>query len=131
MTKASEKIMRAFPALLLCCTLAAGCSAPAQDADKPAEPEETSEAEEQAEPEVHYTIDNIRDYVVGVDEPVELADGSKQPLINFDNAATTPPLKPVEDAINEEMKMYGSIGRGFSEKSNHSTDLFREARETV
>lgn len=131
MTKASEKIMRAFPALLLCCTLAAGCSAPAQDADKPAEPEETSEAEEQAEPEVHYTIDNIRDYVVGVDEPVELADGTKQPLINFDNAATTPPLKPVEDAINEEMKMYGSIGRGFSEKSNHSTDLFREARETV
>ena len=30
-----------------------------------------------------YTINNIRQYVAGVDEPVELADGSFQPQINF------------------------------------------------
>ena len=42
-----------------------------------------------------YTIDNIRDYIVGVDELVELEDGSVKPLINFDNAATTPALLPV------------------------------------
>ncbi|MDO5109707.1 MAG: aminotransferase class V-fold PLP-dependent enzyme [Erysipelotrichaceae bacterium] len=125
MNKTAEKIFRVLPALLLCCTLTAGCSQQGQS-DSDAQPEETQEAEE-----VKYTIDNIRDYVVGVDEPVELADGTKQPLINFDNAATTPPLKPVMEAIDNEMKMYGSIGRGFSEKSNHSTDLYREARETV
>ena len=81
--------------------------------------------------EVAYTIDNIRDYVVGVDEPVELMDGSTKPLINFDNAATTPALKPVMDAVDKELEMYGSIGRGFSQKSNHSTDLYMETRETV
>ncbi len=78
-----------------------------------------------------YTIDNIRDYVVGVDEPVELADGSTRPLINFDNAATTPALKPVMDEVDSKLKMYGSIGRGFSIKSNYSSDLYTETRDKV
>lgn len=127
MTKATDKLLRVLPALFMCCTLAAGCTKPAADTD----PAETPEPSETAEPEIVYTIDNIREYVVGVDEPVELDDGTVQPMINFDNAATTPPLKPVMDAVDEEMKMYGSIGRGFSPKSNHSTDAFEEARYTV
>ena len=77
------------------------------------------------------TIDNIRSLVVGIDEPVELQDGTKRALINFDNAATTPVLKPVEDEVNKEFEMYGSIGRGFSAKSNHSTDVYNEVREKV
>ena len=77
------------------------------------------------------TIDNIRDLVVGIDEPIELKDGTKKPLINFDNAATTPVLKPVEDEVNKEFEMYGSIGRGFSAKSNHSTDVYNGVREKV
>ncbi len=77
------------------------------------------------------TIDNIRSQVVGVNEPIKLKDGTERSLINFDNAATTPALQPVEDAVNEELKMYGSIGRGFSAKSNHSTDLYNEVREKV
>ena len=56
--------------------------------------QQKSEEPEQ-DTETAYTIDNIRDYVIGVDEPVELGDGTMQPLINFDNAATTPALKPV------------------------------------
>ncbi|MBQ9673091.1 MAG: aminotransferase class V-fold PLP-dependent enzyme [Ruminococcus sp.] len=78
-----------------------------------------------------YTIDNIRDYIVGLDTPVELADGTMKPLTNFDNAATTPALKVVQDAINEELEMYGSIGRGFSQKSNHSTDVYNSVRDKV
>ncbi len=78
-----------------------------------------------------YTIDNIREYVLGLDTPVELADGSTAPMINFDNAATTPALKAVQDAIEEELKMYGSIGRGFSQKSNHSTDVYNATRDKV
>lgn len=78
-----------------------------------------------------YTINNIRQYVAGVDEPVELADGLFQPQINFDNAATTPALIPVMNEVNQKLLMYGSIGRGFSQKSNYSTDLYERTRETV
>ena len=78
-----------------------------------------------------YTIDNIRNYVVGVNEPVELEDGKTKPLINFDNAATTPALQPVVDEVESELAMYGSIGRGFSQKSNHSTDLYNATRDKV
>lgn len=78
-----------------------------------------------------YTINNIRQYVAGLDEPVELADGTTRPLINFDNAATTPVLKPVMDEVNRKMLMYGSIGRGFSQKSNYSSELYEETRSKV
>ena len=78
-----------------------------------------------------YTIDNVRDYIVGVDTPVKLNDGSETPLVNFDNAATTPAFKAVQDAVNKELEMYGSIGRGFSQKSNHSTDVYNNTRDKV
>ena len=78
-----------------------------------------------------YTIDNIREHIVGLNTPVELADGTMTPLINFDNAATTPVIDVVRDAINEELEMYGSIGRGFSQKSNHSTDVYNSVRDKV
>ncbi|MBQ9827717.1 MAG: aminotransferase class V-fold PLP-dependent enzyme [Lachnospiraceae bacterium] len=90
-----------------------------------------TETESEEETEVTYTIDNIRDYIVGLDEPVELDDGTTRPLINFDNAATTPPLQPVMDEVDEKFRMYGSIGRGFSQKSNYSTDLYWETRDKV
>ncbi len=88
----------------------------------------SNDAEMKDEP---ITIENIRNLVVGIDEPVELKDGTKRALINFDNAATTPVLKPVEDEVNKEFEMYGSIGRGFSAKSNHSTDVYNEVRDKV
>ena len=77
------------------------------------------------------TLENIRDYVVGIDEPIELKDGTKQALINFDNAATTPSLSPVSAMVEEELKMYGSVGRGFSQKSDHSTELVEATRKKV
>lgn len=78
-----------------------------------------------------YTIDNIRDYVVGVDELVELENGKKVPQINFDNAATTPALQPVMDEVDSKLKMYGSIGRGFSKKSDYSTQIYNDTRDKV
>ena len=92
---------------------------------------ETKNPERQFTPPEKYTIDNIRSYVVGVDEDIELADGTKRPLINFDNAATTPALVPVQNEVNKELEMYGSIGRGYSQKSNHSTDVYNEVRKKV
>ena len=77
------------------------------------------------------TIDNVRQYVVGVEEPVTLEDGTTRPLINFDNAATTPALRPVMDEVNDKLLTYGSIGRGFSKKSDISTELYNETRNKV
>ncbi len=78
-----------------------------------------------------YTIDGIRELVAGVDEPVKLEDGTSRPLINFDNAATTPALIPVMDEVNQKLLMYASIGRGYSLKSDYTTDLYEKTRETV
>lgn len=84
-----------------------------------------------AEKETKYTLDNIRDSVVGLDTPVELEDGTKVPAINFDNAATTPALLPVMEEVDSKLSMYGSIGRGFAQKSNYSTDLYNDTRKKV
>ncbi len=131
-------------ALCLTMTFLAACSSPAPaptaastealtetptEAPSEAPTEAPTEAQE-PEDEVH-TLDNIRDYVVGVDEPVELADGSTRALINFDNAATTPSFRPVMAEVDSKLEMYGSIGRGFSQKSNYSTDLYNETRDKV
>ena len=78
-----------------------------------------------------YTIENIRDYVVGIDEPIELEDKSTRPLICFDNAATTPALVPVLDEVVSKLQTYGSIGRGTSQKSDISATVYSETREKV
>jgi len=52
-------------------------------------------------------------------------------FLYFDNAASTPPLLDVYNAVNEFLKDYGSIHRGFGEKSNKSTDAYERARETI
>ena len=78
-----------------------------------------------------YTLENIRDYIVGIDEPVELADGTKTTAINFDNAATTPALQPVVDEVTEKLKMYGAIGRSTSQKSDYSSEVYYDIRSKV
>ena len=76
-----------------------------------------------------YTIDNIRDYVIGLDEEMELGNGSKMAVTNFDNAATTPALQPVADEVNEELKKYGSIGRGSGLSAQGPSGRDREGEE--
>jgi hypothetical protein len=51
-----------------------------------------------------YTIDNIREQVVGLNEEMELESGQKKAVTNFDNAATTPALQPVMDEVDEQLK---------------------------
>lgn len=111
-----KKLLIRIAVLLMSICLMAACeqnTEPEQDADS------------------GYTLDNIRDYVVGLNEEVQLENGSKKVVVNFDNAATTPALQPVMDEVNEELKMYGSIGRGFSPKSDHSTELYNDTRDKV
>lgn len=111
-------------------TVSEGSKASADTSDPSDTSRETSQTPAEST-DTHFTIDNIRNYVVGVNEPVTLADGTQRPLINFDNAATTPVFLPVQQAVDKEFEMYGSIGRGFSQKSNHSTDLYNSVRDKV
>ena len=87
--------------------------------------------EKSSEEQGGYTIDNIRDYVVGINEEMELENGTRKAVIDFDNAATTPALQPVADEVDEQLEKYGSIGRGFSPKSDYSTDLYNSTRDKV
>ena len=73
----------------------------------------------------------IRKSIVGIDEPVETEDGTMRPAVNFDNASTTPALLPVMEEVNRKLRMYGSIGRGFSQKSGYSTDVYDATRRKV
>src|SRR5262245_7530788 len=69
----------------------------------------------------------IRSKIVGLNAEVTLGNGSKAPLINFDNAATTPAFTPVLEEVNAQLEFYGSIGRGFGQKSTHSTEIDRKS----
>lgn len=57
--------------------------------------------------------------------------GGKLNYINLDNAATTAPLKAVEETVKEYINSYGSVHRGSGEKSKVSTDQYEQARETI
>ena len=72
-----------------------------------------------------------RSEFIGLDEEVQLADGTKKPAINFDNGATTPSLVSALEAIQTHLPMYGSIGRGKGQKSGWSTEQFNNVRPVV
>lgn len=52
-------------------------------------------------------------------------------FINFDNAATTPPLKSVIEAINNFSPFYSSVHRGGGFKSDVSSSIYENGRKTV
>jgi len=66
----------------------------------------------------------------GIDTEVELPNGQRVVPINFDNAATTPPLKKVDEFICENIMMYGSVGRG-GQKSAYCTHAYEISREEI
>jgi selenocysteine lyase/cysteine desulfurase len=73
----------------------------------------------------------LRDRVVGLDRPVPLLDGTLKPYVNLDNAATTPPLKDVADAVAEFLPFYSSVHRGSGFKSRLSTLVYDQAHEII
>ncbi len=68
---------------------------------------------------------------VGVDTEVPVLGGGKRTYINFDNAASTPPLKAVQATLNDFMNYYSSVHRGTGFKSQLSTHAYEQARHTV
>lgn len=68
---------------------------------------------------------------VGLQVELPLLNGSKRHYINFDNSASTPPLKTVQSAVNNFLEYYSSVHRGTGFKSQLSTHAYEQARQTV
>ena len=72
-----------------------------------------------------------REHFAGVDLPVPLFGGGTVTGINFDNAASSPPLTRVRDVVNGFSDLYSSVHRGTGYKSRLSTEAYEHARELV
>ena len=76
-------------------------------------------------------LDAVRQRVVGIDVKVPLLNGSSQPYVNFDNAATTPALRDVCETLDLFLPWYSSIHRGTGFKSGVATQAYDDARHIV
>jgi selenocysteine lyase/cysteine desulfurase len=72
-----------------------------------------------------------RERVVGVHERVPLLDGRLAQYVNLDNAASTPPLKEVLEAVQGFLPYYSSVHRGAGFKSRLSTAAYDEAHDVI
>lgn len=70
-------------------------------------------------------------YVHGLNTLVPIENGKRVPYINFDNAATTPPLVSVMKAISNFSYVYSSVHRGTGYKSIASTMRYDNSRDEV
>ena len=61
----------------------------------------------------------------------KLADGTEVTAICFDNAATTPAFKDVNEEVVEKLGTYAYVGQGKGQKSAAVTEFYEEARQTV
>ena len=73
----------------------------------------------------------MRDCIYGLDVKVPLLDGSMVRYVNLDNAASTPPLVKVVDAITKLAPFYSSVHRGTGFKSRLCTDAYDRAHEII
>ena len=69
--------------------------------------------------------------VVGLQTKVPLLDGRLIRYINLDNAATTPPLRAVAQAVQSFLPWYSSVHRGFGYKSQLCTELYTRIRYLI
>ncbi|NMB67494.1 MAG: aminotransferase class V-fold PLP-dependent enzyme [Chloroflexi bacterium] len=74
---------------------------------------------------------SFRNLIIGADTLVPLLDGRKVPYINLDNAASTPAMLPVQQAVDRFLQYYSSVHRGTGFKSQLSTHFYEEARKAV
>jgi cysteine desulfurase / selenocysteine lyase len=72
-----------------------------------------------------------RERIVGLENKLPLLDGRLVPYINLDNAASTPPLWDVLEAILRFLPYYSSVHRGRGLKSRISTAAYDEAHEII
>jgi selenocysteine lyase/cysteine desulfurase len=76
------------------------------------------------------TLESLARTVIGLDVEVPVLGGRRR-YVNLDNAATTPALGPVRDAVDRFLPMYSSVHRGTGWKSRVSTEVYEESRRIV
>ncbi len=69
--------------------------------------------------------------ITGLSREVPLLDGSRTRYINLDNAASTPALKCVTEAVEKFLPFYSSVHRGSGFKSRLSTAAYDDAHEII
>lgn len=74
---------------------------------------------------------DYRNLYDGIDEQIKLPSGAFITPINFDNGATTPPLKSVTKTIADNIQNYGPIARGVGFKGEYCTNMFENSREQI
>ena len=77
------------------------------------------------------SITDLRNLFVGLDILCPLLDGTHRCYTNFDNAASTPPMKAVQQAVDDFLVYYSSVHRGTGFKSQLSTHAYEQARQIV
>ncbi|MGH2536356.1 MAG: aminotransferase class V-fold PLP-dependent enzyme [Candidatus Promineifilaceae bacterium] len=77
------------------------------------------------------TMADLRSRIVGIDQLVPLLDGRQVPYVNLDNAASTPPLRDVVEAIERFLPFYSSVHRGTGFKSRISTLAYDQAHAII
>ncbi len=70
---------------------------------------------------------DFKNAVVGANVRVPVLGGGKKKYINFDNAASTPPLKHVWETLHKFKDYYSSVHRGTGFKSIISTKAYDDA----
>lgn len=75
------------------------------------------------------SLRGLRNHIAGIDEQVPLLDGKTVQYVNFDNAASTPPLKEVVEIVDNFMPWYSSVHRGTGFKSLVATKAYDDARQ--
>jgi selenocysteine lyase/cysteine desulfurase len=73
--------------------------------------------------------ENLKELFIGLDEKVCDTNGNCIDGINFDNAATTPPIKSSIECIKKLSNTYASIGRGTGQKAEITTNLYKDSKE--
>jgi selenocysteine lyase/cysteine desulfurase len=76
-------------------------------------------------------IEEFRKSICGIDTEVPLLDGIRKRHIFFDNAASTPSLIEVKQAINQFLDWYSAVHRGSGFKSTISTRAYDDAHEII
>jgi len=74
---------------------------------------------------------NYHSLFVGMDALTPLLNGTSRCYINFDNAASTPSLKAVQQSVDDFLVYYSSVHRGSGFKSQLSTHAYEQARQIV
>lgn len=74
---------------------------------------------------------SLRQKILGIDREIPLLDGSRVTYVNLDNAASTPPLLDVIEALERFMPFYASVHRGTGFKSRLSTEAYDRAHAIV